>query len=122
MLRWCGVRDGHGGSDGSDDVRPWRSEGGLRTGRLLACAAHTEHAPDVPHLASIATQPDARGHGFGAAVTAWLTRTLLAEGHEVVTLGMYADNDVARRLYHRLGYRSDHAFTSGRLAGPPAPS
>jgi predicted GNAT family acetyltransferase len=28
---------------------------------------------------------------------------------------MYSDNDVARRLYLRLGYRCDHRFTSGAL-------
>lgn len=120
VLRWCGVRDQRERTGGSENVRHGRGEVGVRQGRLLACAVHTEHAPDVPHLASIATQPDTRGRGLGAAVTAWLTRTLLAEGHGVVTLGMYADNDVARRLYHRLGYRSDHAFTSGRLASPPS--
>jgi predicted GNAT family acetyltransferase len=48
-------------------------------------------------------------------VTAWLTRQLLAEGTGWVTLGMYSDNDVARRMYLRLGYQCDHRFTSGRL-------
>lgn len=98
IVRWCGVRDKAAG------------------GRLIACAAHTEHVPGVPHLASIATHPAARGGGLGAAVTAWLTRACLAEGAPVVTLGMYADNDVARRVYHRLGFANDHAFYSARLS------
>ena len=76
--------------------------------------------PDVPHLASIATHPDVRGTGLGAAVTAALTRQLLAEGHEVVTLGMYADNVVARRMYLRLGYRCAHEFSS-RAVVPTGP-
>jgi predicted GNAT family acetyltransferase len=68
----------------------------------------------VPHLASIATAAAVRGQGLGAAVTAWLTRALLAQ-HGRVTLGMYADNEVARRMYRALGYRDTHLFSSGRF-------
>lgn len=95
VRRWCGVRD--------------------EDGRLVAVAAHTEHTAGIPHLASIATAPEHRGRGLGAGVTAWLTRMLLAEGAPMVTLGMYSDNDVARRVYERLGYVCERAFTSGRL-------
>lgn len=94
VRRWCGVRD--------DD------------GRLLAAAAHTEARPGVPFLASVATRSEARGTGLGAAVTAWITRQLLEES-SWVTLGMYSDNAVARRLYLRLGFTRFHAFTSGRV-------
>jgi len=97
VRRWCGIRDAEGA--------------------LVACAAHVEYVVGVPHLASIVTRRDHRGRGIGTAITAWLTRRLLEEGAAVVTLGMYADNDVARRLYGRLGYRLDHRFTSGRLPG-----
>jgi ribosomal protein S18 acetylase RimI-like enzyme len=95
VLRWCGIRD--------------------PAGRLVATAAHTQRVPGVPYLASIATAGDVRGHGYGAAVTAWITRAILADGAGWVTLGMYSDNDIARRLYLRLGYRCDHRFTSGAL-------
>ncbi len=90
--RWVGVRD--------------------TGGRLVAVAANEPMRPDVPHLASIATHPHVRGTGLGAAVTGALTRALLAEGNPVVTLGMYADNVVARRMYLRLGYRCAHEFSS----------
>lgn len=103
VLRWAGARDD--------------------CGRLVAVAAHTEHRRGVPHLAAIATRGDVRGRGYGAAVTAWLTRALLDEGTGWVTLGMYSDNAVARRIYLRLGYRVDKRWTSGRLVrpgGPPA--
>lgn len=93
--RWCGVRD-----DGGD---------------LVAVAAHTEFWGDVPFLASVATRSDQRGRGLGGAVTAWVTRRLLEEGSPRVTLGMYSDNEVARRVYLRLGYEVVHRFTSGRL-------
>ena len=98
VRRWCGVRDD--------------------AGRLVATAAHTEYTPGVPFLASIATHGGRRGQGYGAAVTAWITRRLLEEGAGWVTLGMYSDNDVARRVYERLGFRCTHRFTSGRLVSP----
>ena len=101
VLRWCVVR--------GDD------------GRLLACAALVEHVPGVAHLASIVTRADQRGRGLGRAVTAWITRRLLDGGAPVVTLGMYADNDVARRLYRDLGYVDSHHFASGYLPGRRAP-
>ncbi len=95
IVAWYGVRDRHG--------------------VLLACAAHSEHVPGVPHLASIATLPSARGQGLGAALTAVATRAALAAGRPVVTLGLYADNDVAGRLYQRLGFRCEHRWSSRRL-------
>lgn len=101
----------HSADPGDDDVRQWV---GVRAddGTLLACAAHTEAVPGVPHLASIATHPGARGTGLGALVTGTLTSRLLDDGFPVVTLGMYADNAVARRMYQRLGYRCDHRWSS----------
>jgi len=92
---WCGVRD-----DG---------------GRLVAVGAHTEIWAGVPFLASVATVSEVRGQGLGSAVTGWITRQLLANGYDRVTLGMYSDNDVARRIYQRLGYTCWHEFSSGRL-------
>ena len=99
VIRWCGVRSGDGA--------------------LVATAAWTEHVPGVPHLASVATAPSARGRGVGGAVTAWVTRQAFDAGAPAVTLGMYAVNDPARRVYRRLGFRDDHHFTSGLFALPP---
>lgn len=95
VLRWLGVRDSGG--------------------RLLACAADTSSATGVGHLSSIAVVPEARGQGLGRAVTAALTRSLFAQGKDVVTLGMYADNAPGRAVYDALGFRDDHPFTSGPL-------
>lgn len=94
VRRWLGVR----GPDG-----------------LLACAADTSAATGVGHLSSIATHPAARGQGLGAAVTAALLRRTLAEGCDLATLGMYADNTAGRALYDHLGMHDDHRFTSGQL-------
>jgi len=98
---------------GTPGVRRWV---GIRSGEdLLACAADTSSATGVGHLSSIAVAPTARGQGLGRAVTAALTRRLLDDGCEVVTLGMYADNTAGRALYDGLGFRDEHRFTSGPL-------
>lgn len=91
--RWAGVRDEHG---------------------LRACLADTSRTPAIGHVSGIATAPDARGLGYGTAITAWAARRLFAEGAELVTLGVYADNTAAGRLYDRLGFSDDHRMGSGR--------
>jgi ribosomal protein S18 acetylase RimI-like enzyme len=101
VLRWCVVRE---------------------NGQLVACAALTEHVPGVPHLASIVTRSDQRGRGLGRAVTAWITRQILRDGAPRVTLGMYSDNDVARRVYLSLGYQRAYEFASGYLPGRRVPA
>ena len=95
VRRWFGVRDGDG--------------------RLVACAADASIATGVGYLSSVAVAPGQRGQGLGSAVTAALTRRLLAEGCDLVTLALYADNTAARALYDRLGFRDEHRFTSGPL-------
>jgi ribosomal protein S18 acetylase RimI-like enzyme len=67
------------------------------------------------HLSSIAVHPGARGRGLGKTVTAALTRQLLEDGCDLVTLGMYAVNSTGRALYDALGYADEHRFTSGPL-------
>ncbi len=84
-------------------------------GALIACAADTSASTGVGHLSSIAVHPDARGQGHGLAVTAALARRMFAAGCDLVTLGMYADNAVARRMYDTVGFRDEHRFTSGPL-------
>jgi len=98
---------------GDPAVRRW--VGVVEHGALLACAADTSATTGVGHLSSIAVLPSTRGRGLGSAVTAALTRMLLADGCDVVTLGMYADNTAGRALYDRLGFVDSHRFTSGPL-------
>lgn len=73
------------------------------------------------HLHGLGVRPAARGRGLGAALTAALTRTGFEAGAEWVSLGMYADNDVARRIYHRLGYVTLAEFSSFGPAGSTRP-
>lgn len=86
----------------------WRDQDGVLRGVVGARQA----APGTPwSLGSIATDPAWRGRGIAAATTAVVTRAGLTES-DWVTLGMYADNDAARRLYTRLGYAVVQEFES----------
>ena len=91
---WVGVRD----------------EGG----RLVACGVREPNLAGWPILSGITVAPGHRGTGLGLAVTARLTRDAVRESG-VCTLGLYSHNDVARRLYHGLGYAGDHLWSSRRL-------
>jgi len=59
------------------------------------------------HLEAVAVLPDRRRRGVAAAMTAAVTRWGLARG-KVVHLGIWSDNDDARRLYTRLGFTTGH--------------
>jgi GNAT superfamily N-acetyltransferase len=91
--RWVGARDDRG--------------------TLVACGVREPGVAGYPVLSGITVHPDQRGGGLGLAITANLTRAAVAE-RGVCSLGMYSDNDVARRLYHRLGYGADHHWSSRR--------
>ena len=78
---------------------------------LLAVGGSEPCQGGTPTLAGIAVATDRRGQGWGAAVTAHLTRRAVAETG-ACALGMFADNDVARRVYHRLGFTTGMEWTS----------
>lgn len=82
------------------------------SGALVACAAESERSSGIPNLRAIAVRPALRGRGLGADVTAAVTRAGFEAGAPAVTLGMYSDNDAARGMYQRLGFRMGQAFTS----------
>jgi ribosomal protein S18 acetylase RimI-like enzyme len=84
------------------------------SGRLVACGVREPNVAGWPALSGISVHPDERGTGLGLAVTAYLTREAVRE-RGICTLGMYSDNDVARRVYHGLGYGGDHLWSSRRL-------
>jgi GNAT superfamily N-acetyltransferase len=108
----------HTAVPGAPDVAGW--VGVRASGRLVACAAWVEPVPGVPLLASVAVHRDARRHGLAAAVTTTIARRALAAGAPAVTVDLYADNDAARRVYRRLGFRTGHEFASWPLptSGP----
>lgn len=73
------------------------------------------------HLHGLGVRPGARARGLGAALTAAVTRAGLAGGAQWVSLGMYADNDAARRIYRRLGFLTEGRFASFGPAGADRP-
>ncbi|MET7947917.1 GNAT family N-acetyltransferase [Micromonospora sp. NPDC005324] len=88
---------------------------GIRAGdRLVACGADRSQG-DIGFLAGLTVAPDQRGRGLGAALTAGMTRALLAR-HDMVGLGVYTHNVGAARLYRRLGYTNTLPLSSIRLA------
>jgi len=70
------------------------------------------------HLHGLGVRPEARGQGLGGALTAGAARALLDDGADWVSLGMWDDNHGARRIYHRLGFRTTHRLITLR-ADPP---
>ncbi len=84
-------------------------------GAALAAVVAVEPLPRAVHLASLATRTEARGRGLASALVAAVTRASLAAGRQAVVLGMYADNDAARRMYRRLGFAETHHWRSGHL-------
>ncbi len=74
-------------------------------GALSSTGCSEPSAAGVPLLSGIATAASARGRGLAGAITAYLSADAVRRAG-VCTLGLYADNDAARRIYLRLGYRS----------------
>jgi hypothetical protein len=58
----------------------------------------------ISYLSSIGTAGWARGLGFGRLVTETALRDAVLAGSELTHLGVYADNDVAIKLYRGLGF------------------
>ncbi len=101
---------------GQPFVRPGQLWVGIRdaAGALIAVGCSEPNTAGVLHLAGITVAPGQRGQGLGTAVSASLTREALVRGG-VCTLGMYADNTVARRVYRRLGFFTAITWATGRL-------
>lgn len=93
--------------------------------RLVGVVSATEEGGPQPgtvswHLQGLAVRQEARGRAWGAALIATVTRRGLAELPEDswVSLGMYADNDPARRIYDALGFLTHARNSSFRAPAP----
>jgi ribosomal protein S18 acetylase RimI-like enzyme len=110
------VNPSHSVGAGHPELERWLGVADEASGALLAVGAFTRRRHGTAYLASIATAPQSRGQGLGAAVTAALTRHAFASGDDLCTLAHYTPNEPARRLYLRLGYRTTHQMQSCRFA------
>ncbi len=104
-------------STSPDDPRLLGWWGARADGRLVAVVGALRYAPGLaPHLVSLGVDPAHRGRGLAGAVLAAAVRDGLAAGTEVgpaaVWLGLYASNDVARRVYLRHGFELGHELES----------
>ena len=108
VVRWAGIED---------------PERGLTdTGGLAAVLAVTRPRSGAEHLNDVATHPARRGRGLARLLCGRATLDGLRAGAPAVTLGMYAENDAARRVYDALGFTCVRGQTSGPLrAAPSAP-
>ena len=89
--------------------------------RLVGVVSATEEGGPRPatvswHLQGLGVRPEVRGRALGTALIAAATRRGLAElpADSWVSLGMYADNDPARRIYDTLGFVAERRCTSYR--------
>lgn len=86
--------------DPAVDVRLIRVDG-------VPAAVGRSHAADrMSYLSAIGVRADYQGMGLGEAVTRALVEEALAAGHELIYLGVYAENERATRMYQRVGFAS----------------
>jgi len=112
----------------ADPTRPgeagwWGADGPDGLLGVVGATARAAHGPASWHVHGLGVVPDARTGGLGTALTRAAVRQAFADGVAFVSLGMYAENAVARRLYTRLGFTLDAALASFGPVGaerPPA--
>ena len=85
------------------------SHGGLTIweagGRSVSLAGVTRNEAGAVRVAPVYTPPELRGRGYGAAVTATVTRAAIDAGADDVVLFTDVTNPTSNALYERLGYR-----------------
>ena len=69
------------------------------------------------HLHGLGVRPDGRRGGLGTALMVAATADGLAAGADWVSLGVWAHNEPALRIYRRLGFRTDLQGRSYRPQG-----
>ena len=84
--------------DPTADVRLIRVDG-------VPAAVGRRHGADrMSYLSAIGVRSAYQGLGLGEAVTRALVEEALRTGHELIYLGVYADNERASRMYQRVGF------------------
>jgi ribosomal protein S18 acetylase RimI-like enzyme len=103
----------------------------LQQPRFHACLVRIDGEPvatgerysfdGASYLSSVGTRPEWRGRGLAGLLTRALIRDSLAEGFDLIYLGVYADNAPAIRLYTRLGFEFLGPRSSEMLLEHPRP-
>ena len=91
---------------------PWFTHYVVRWRGTPAAVARRATFDGLSYLSSIGTAPAARGRGFAGLATAAAAADAVAAGSDFVSLGVFAENDRAIRLYRRAGFE---------ILGKPAP-
>jgi ribosomal protein S18 acetylase RimI-like enzyme len=94
---------------------------GRLAGVVGATARGAEGDGSSWHVHGLGVLPSLRRTGAGTALTAAVTRAAFGGGASWVSLGMYAQNEVARRIYRRLGFGTDMELRSFSPAGAQRP-
>jgi len=82
-------------------------------GRLVAMAGERMHAGRLREISGVCTHPDFQGRGFARRLMRKLVRRQLLRG-ETPFLHVMRDNEGARALYERMGFRA-HRESAVRL-------
>lgn len=59
---------------------------------------------DEGHITNIAVHPERRGMGYGEMVTRAMVQLAADSGMAVMTLEVRRSNEIAQKLYHKLGF------------------
>lgn len=84
-------------------------------GRLVAAGGMLRTVDGSGHLGGLSVHPDVRRQGWGRQLTQGLTGLAQSGASGVASLGVYADNVAAVRLYEDLGYATAHTFQWGEV-------
>ena len=71
--------------------------------RLVAMAGERLRFPEFVEVSAVCTHPDARGRGYGSALTATVARHIRRNGRTPM-LHLFAANEAAFRVYSGLGF------------------
>ena len=89
---------------------------GVREGTDLVAVAGTHvvsRAASVAALGNVHTRRNRRGRGLALAVTAAVVRELRQRSTKTTVLNIVATNEVARRVYERVGFRECCVYDEG---------
>ena len=84
--------------DPAADVRLIRVDG------VPAAVGRRHGVERMSYLSAIGVLTAYQGLGLGEAITRALVEEALSLGHDLVYLGVYAENDRAARMYERVGF------------------